>query len=152
MIKAPDIMRRILISYRIMLGYFGVLLVDENSGRLERSNVYVERYETIRSKKNNRMRITRMLKFLGEVDLERLKLPFLVFFAREICMSELLADCRVFLERSWIPTLRRDEDLASCQRFLRDPSGPEPASVLTPSVPPRVEVVYLSSDLSRYRK
>jgi hypothetical protein len=71
-----------------------------------------------------------MLKFLGEMHLEEFKLPFLTFFIHQVIVKGHIPNCRTSLETFWIPTLREDADLTACVRYLRNPAGLPPRSVL----------------------
>ncbi len=61
----PAIQERILKSYKLILGFYGVELVDVESGSLRRAHNYKERYWNLNAKTHNYLRITRILKFLG---------------------------------------------------------------------------------------
>jgi hypothetical protein len=92
MISDPLVMRRIRRSYEMMLGFYGAELEDWSTGVLRRAPNYKERFRNLDSRSHNYLRITRILKFLGEVGLERLKLPFLAFWAREVFVEKSLAN------------------------------------------------------------
>ena len=126
--NSPEIMERVLRSYRLILGFYGAELVDEATGELRRADNYVERFDNLNRFGHNYLRITRILKFLGEMGLERLKLPFLTFFVREVAVERRIPNCRRSLESFWIPTLRSDDELIACLRYLHDPRGPPPTA------------------------
>jgi hypothetical protein len=128
--QSKDIMIRVIRSYRLMLGFYGADLVDEETGQLRRARNYQSRFENLNRFSHNYLRITRILKFLGEVGLEKLKLPFLTFFIQEVLVNKLIPNCLGSLERFWMPTLREDADLQACARFLLDPTSWPPVSVL----------------------
>ena len=92
MMSDPLVMRRIRRSYEMMLGFYGAELEDWSTGLLRRAPNYKERFRNLDSRSHNYLRITRILKFLGEVGLERLKLPFLAFWAREVLVEKSLAN------------------------------------------------------------
>jgi hypothetical protein len=128
--QSKDIMMRVMRSYRLMLGFYGAELDNEETGQLRRASNYRSRFENLNRCRHNYLRITRILKFLGEVGLERLKLPFLTFFIQEALVNRLIPNCRDSLVYFWMPTLREDADLKACIRFLDDPTSWPPASVL----------------------
>lgn len=119
MMSDPVVMRRIRRSYEMMLGFYGAELKEWSTGVLRRAPNYKERFRNLNSRSHNYLRITRILKFLGEVGLERLKLPFLAFWAKEVFVEKSLANPgnphdNVFFPNptphpipSWIPTRDR---------------------------------------------
>ncbi|KWU44462.1 hypothetical protein RHOSPDRAFT_9092, partial [Rhodotorula sp. JG-1b] len=87
-IKAdPQAMARLLESYRIMLAFYGLRLVDETTGELALEDSvpapspasYLRRFHNLESNSHNFLRITRILKCLGEFGLTRYPPSFLLF-------------------------------------------------------------------------
>lgn len=76
-------MERVKRSYVLMLDFYGAKVVDWQTGELERSSNYRVCFKNLNSRAHNYLRITRLLKWLGEMNLEHLKFAFLVFFANE---------------------------------------------------------------------
>lgn len=61
----PSILKRIIESYKLILGFYGIELVDLETGKLRRAENYADRYKNLNAKPHNYLRITRILKFLG---------------------------------------------------------------------------------------
>jgi len=101
----PQIQARILKSYSLILDFYGMRFAD-GSGKLERTKNFKPRYRNLNQSFHNNLRITRILKCLGEMNLERLKYPFLLFVVQEMFINNELRNCRQSCERYWIPTLR----------------------------------------------
>ncbi|GAA5993321.1 hypothetical protein JCM10908_001428 [Rhodotorula pacifica] len=87
-IKAdPAAMSRLLESYRIMLAFYGLRLVDETTGELDLEDSeaapspgsYLRGFRNLETNSHNFLRITRVLKCLGEFGLERYPPAFLLF-------------------------------------------------------------------------
>ena len=76
-------MERVKRSYLLILDFYGAEVVDWQTGELERSGNCQACFNNLNSRSHNYLRITRILKWLGEMALEHLKLGFLVFFANE---------------------------------------------------------------------
>ena len=76
-------MERVKRSYALMLDFYGAKVVDWQTGELERSSNYRACFNNLNARSHNYLRITRILKWLGEMNLEHLKFGFLVFFANE---------------------------------------------------------------------
>ena len=60
-----QILGRAIKSYKLILGFYGVELVNIDSGSLRRAENFKDRYQNLNMKIHNYLRITRILKFLG---------------------------------------------------------------------------------------
>lgn len=60
-------MARVLQSYRLMLDFYGMELVSEATGEVRRGRNWEAQYANLNAYSHNYLRITRILKFLGEV-------------------------------------------------------------------------------------
>jgi hypothetical protein len=128
--SSKEIMARVIRSYKMMLGFYGAELVSEETGELRRASNFSERFQNLNTFGHNYLRITRILKFLGEMDLEHLKLPFLTFFIKEVLVHKHVPNCQESLLYFWVPTLRNDDDLKACYRYFENPDSTPPVSVL----------------------
>jgi hypothetical protein len=85
-----------------MLDFFGILLINEESGLIERNPLtYKERYKFLNNSFHNYLRITRILKCLGLCGFENFKLPFLKHFILEIFKFNYLENTKESLLRFW---------------------------------------------------
>ncbi|XP_053309555.1 opioid growth factor receptor [Spea bombifrons] len=88
--KDDDAMRRFLKAYKLMLDFYGVRLVDEETGEVARAENWKERFANLNDHSHNNLRITRILKCLGELGFERFQAPLVKFFLAEtLCNKEL---------------------------------------------------------------
>ncbi|KAF7314349.1 OGFr-N domain-containing protein [Mycena kentingensis (nom. inval.)] len=108
----PDALKRLLASYRLMLDFYGMRLLSEETGALDRSEGYESRYENLVYSGHNYLRISRILKCLSEFGFERLNAGFLLHVlveqsengqlkARQLCSS---------MDRWWANCIRNDEE------------------------------------------
>jgi hypothetical protein len=113
----PLIRERFLVSYDLMLDFYGMrrLVVDRgaDTGALARSSNWQARYHNLNTSGHNYLRITRILKCLGEMGFEHFKLPFLTHVYEEIILYGELEHCWSSAERYWAPTLRLPADAAA---------------------------------------
>ena len=110
--STPKLQARVLRSYELMLHFFGMRLVDKETGTVARRAAGWKRaYANLNSSMHNFLRVTRILKSLGELGLEHLKKPWLQFIAEEVYVSKLLENCRESLQEYWVPTLRDVDEL-----------------------------------------
>ena len=80
-----EIAERVVKSYELILGYFGIKLVDKQTGKLERAENYGERYRaTLMASSYNYTRIKRILAHLNIVGFRRYAIQLVEFLETEI--------------------------------------------------------------------
>ena len=84
---------RLLKSYKMMLDFYGLKMTDEKTGELGRADNWKERFCHLNRSMHNYLRITRILKCLGEMQLEHLKAPFVRYILYEIISEQTLYNC-----------------------------------------------------------
>ncbi|KAF8807138.1 hypothetical protein BYT27DRAFT_7189231 [Phlegmacium glaucopus] len=121
----PIIMERVIRSYRLMLDFFGMHLVSEETGLVDRAlppRYFAPRYRNLVRSSHNYLRISRILKCLSEMGLEHLNAGFLLHVLNEqseshelnsrgLCnsMDRWWANCiRSEAERLWVRYLIRE--------------------------------------------
>jgi hypothetical protein len=87
----PQAQARLVVSYKLMLDFYGMKLLDDELGLVGRSPNHRSRYAHLNRSFHNYLRITRILKCLGELGREELKLGFLLHIVRELVEGELNA-------------------------------------------------------------
>lgn len=110
-------MSRVIRSYELMLDFYGMQL-DRATGKVSRSKSFRKRYDNLNACFHNYLRITRILKCLGEMGLERYKLPFLVHVGTEILVHSELENAKDSLLRYWAPTLRDQKEREDFQKRI----------------------------------
>ncbi|KAF5904604.1 opioid growth factor receptor-like protein 1 [Clarias magur] len=75
--------KRLLKSYKLMLDFYGIRLVNEETGEVRRANNWRERFENLNRNRHNNLRITRILKCLGLLGFRRYQAPLVYFFLKE---------------------------------------------------------------------
>jgi len=103
--KDPECQKRVVRSYQLMLDFYGMRMKNETTGELERSKNWKDRYRNLNFSFHNNLRITRILKSLGELGFERFKLPFCKFVWEEID-NRCLSNCKRSALSFWFPVLR----------------------------------------------
>ncbi len=101
----PVLVARAIKSLEMMLDFYGMRLVDGERPRVERAPNWLSRLDNLNRSQHNFLRITRILKFLAEVGLERFQRPILSHLADEIKKGH-LPNARRSFESFWVPTLR----------------------------------------------
>jgi len=80
--NSSPLKNRVIKSYEMMLNFFGMELANRSTGQITRHYNWKSRYEHLNNSSHNYLRITRILKFLGEIGLEKIQKSF-----RGICSS-----------------------------------------------------------------
>lgn len=81
--KDEEAKKRLVKSYELMLDFYGIRLVDKSTGRVERSEKWEERFDNLNRNTHNNLRITRILKSLGELGFKHYQAPLVKFFLEE---------------------------------------------------------------------
>lgn len=77
-------------AYKLMLGFYGLQLKDVETGEVRRARNWEERYTNLNNHTHNNLRITRILKCLGELGFEKFQAPLVQFFLEEtLCRGQL---------------------------------------------------------------
>ncbi|KAJ8259709.1 hypothetical protein GJAV_G00172530 [Gymnothorax javanicus] len=74
---------RLVTSYELMLDFYGIKLDDKISGDVKRARNWKERFENLNRNTHNSLRITRILKCLGELGFKHYQAPLVKFFLKE---------------------------------------------------------------------
>ncbi|XP_005057390.1 PREDICTED: opioid growth factor receptor [Ficedula albicollis] len=92
--KSKEVMDRFIRAYKLMLGFYGISLVNEETGELERAENWRERFENLNRFSHNNLRITRILKCLGEMGYEDYQVHLVKFFLTETLVKETLPNVK----------------------------------------------------------
>nr|XP_056701248.1 opioid growth factor receptor [Euleptes europaea] len=81
--RCKEVMDRFVRAYKLMLGFYGIELINEETGELRRADNYLERFWNLNQYTHNNLRITRILKCLGEMGKEHYQVHLVKFFLTE---------------------------------------------------------------------
>uniref|UniRef100_A0A6B2LB66 Opioid growth factor receptor (OGFr) conserved domain-containing protein n=1 Tax=Arcella intermedia TaxID=1963864 RepID=A0A6B2LB66_9EUKA len=110
----PVALQRLKKSYEMMLDFYGCRLKDQETGEIERHpEKWKKQYRNLEQHPHNFLRITRILKCLGEFDLEHYQRQFLEHFIKDIFIPDednhvWLSSCQSSCEGYWIGTVKND--------------------------------------------
>ncbi|KAH3757409.1 opioid growth factor receptor region [Pelomyxa schiedti] len=102
--KDIEIARRVIKSYRLMLRFYGIQLLDEMTGAVARLSdipTWKDRYENLNWSGHNNLRITRIITSLGQLGFEKYRRPLIEFFTKEIEDNNQLRNCTDSLKHFW---------------------------------------------------
>lgn len=121
--------RNVVESYKLMLDFYGLRLVDERTGKID----YVEdkslkrsRMKNLNESGHNYLRITRILKSLGHLGFTRYKKPLLDALHKALFTDNLVPNARDSFKRYWAATTKYDSP--NYFKFTREiPEDREPS-------------------------
>ncbi|XP_053530040.1 opioid growth factor receptor isoform X2 [Ictalurus punctatus] len=85
-----EVQRRLLTSYKLMLDFYGIELVSEDSGEVKRAKNWKEQFANLNRNTHNNLRITRILKCLGLLGFRHYQKPLVHFFLEETLVNNQL--------------------------------------------------------------
>nr|XP_023693891.1 opioid growth factor receptor-like protein 1 [Paramormyrops kingsleyae] len=89
--KSEEAKKRLVESYELMLGFYGIQLNDKETGEVKRADNWRERFANLERNMHNNLRITRILKSLGELGFEHYQAPLVHFFLEETLVRKNLS-------------------------------------------------------------
>ncbi|XP_060913317.1 opioid growth factor receptor-like protein 1 [Labrus mixtus] len=92
--KNEDAKRRLVESYELMLGFYGMRLVSKETGEVKRADNWKERFGNLERNMHNNLRITRILKSLGELGFKHFQAPLVRFFLEETLVKKTLSSVK----------------------------------------------------------
>ncbi|KAM8774834.1 opioid growth factor receptor [Rhynchonycteris naso] len=104
-------------AYELMLGFYGIELEDRDTGRVRRAQNYRKRFQNLNWHSHNNLRITRILKSLGELGLERYQAPLVHFFLEETLVRRELLGVRQSALDYFVFTVRCRRQRRALLRF-----------------------------------
>ena len=111
--------KRVLKSYMMMLDFYGMKIKDKVTGEIEKAENWKERFQHLNRSYHNYLRITRILKCLGELGYERIKVKFLEFVIEEALEKKTLKNCYKSCKDYWVETLRDDGERKYIQDYMQ---------------------------------
>ncbi|KAF8169261.1 opioid growth factor receptor conserved domain-containing protein [Pholiota molesta] len=110
----PVIIQRVIESYKLMLDFYGMRLASEATD-------YQTRYHNLVRSSHNNLRISRILKCLSELGLERLNAGFLLHVLNEQSEANELNSwgIRSSMDRWWSNCMRNEEERSWVGNLIR---------------------------------
>ncbi|XP_056405242.1 opioid growth factor receptor-like protein 1 isoform X2 [Hyla sarda] len=92
--KDKAVMARFLKAYRLMLHFYGIKLINEETGEVKKEANWEERFKNLNYHSHNNLRITRILKCLGEMGYDHFQAPLVKFFLEETLVQNRLPNVK----------------------------------------------------------
>jgi len=103
-----EVARRVVLSYRLMLDFYGLMLTDDKTGEVARADNWKERFRHLNSSSHNYLRISRILQSLGHLGFSRYKRPLIDLLQKETTDNDNIPNAHYSLTRFWKPLLDVD--------------------------------------------
>uniref|UniRef100_A0A3B4YA76 Opioid growth factor receptor like 1 n=1 Tax=Seriola lalandi dorsalis TaxID=1841481 RepID=A0A3B4YA76_SERLL len=126
--------RRFLAAYSLMLDFYGIKLLDK-SGNVARASNWQERFQHLNESQHNYLRITRILKSLGELGYEAFKAPLVRLFLEESLCHNTLPNMQHSVLEYYVYTIRLPATRRRLLRYARQHYRPAHAFLWGP--PPK---------------
>ncbi|XP_029031629.1 opioid growth factor receptor-like protein 1 [Betta splendens] len=126
--------RRFLAAYSLMLDFYGIRLLDK-SGNVARASNWQDRFQHLNESQHNYLRITRILKSLGELGYEAFKAPLVRLFLEESLCHNTLPNMQHSILEYYVYTIRLPATRRHLLRFARQHYRPPHAFLWGP--PPK---------------
>jgi hypothetical protein len=109
---------RLLRAYCMMLAFYGLELQCKTSGQVKRAPNWKTRLAHLNSHSHNFLRITRILRCLGELGYERLQAPLVKQLITEAFINNTLSNARTSCRDYWIAAVVSEHSQLELNRFL----------------------------------
>ncbi|CAN9515371.1 unnamed protein product [Ophioblennius macclurei] len=115
--ESEDAKRRLVESYELMLGFYGIRLVNKEKGEVKRAENWKERFGNLERNMHNNLRITRILKSLGELGFEHYQAPLVRFFLEETLVKKTLSSVKRSVLDYFLFAVRNKQERQELVRF-----------------------------------
>ncbi|XP_053237218.1 opioid growth factor receptor-like protein 1 isoform X2 [Podarcis raffonei] len=116
--KTKEAIRRFLLAYKMMLEFFGIKLIDK-TGNVARASNWQERFQHLNESQHNYLRITRILKSLGELGYESFKPPLVKFILHEALVEDTISNIKQSALEYFVYTIRDRRERRKLLRFAQ---------------------------------
>ncbi|XP_054433471.1 opioid growth factor receptor isoform X2 [Pteronotus mesoamericanus] len=130
--SSQEARERFVQAYELMLGFYGIELEDRDTGRVRRAPNYQKCFRNLNWHSHNNLRITRILKSLGELGLERYQAPLVRFFLEETLVRGQLPGVRQSALDYFVFTVRCPRQRRALLRFAWEHFRPRRKFVWAP--------------------
>ncbi|XP_053315433.1 opioid growth factor receptor-like protein 1 isoform X2 [Spea bombifrons] len=114
--KTKEASKRFVLAYKMMLDFFGLKLMDKN-GNVSRASVWQDRFQHLNESQHNYLRITRILKSLGELGYENFKFPLVKIFLQESIVENTIPNMKQSTLEYFVYTIKDRKERRRLLRF-----------------------------------
>ncbi|XP_075718130.1 opioid growth factor receptor-like protein 1 isoform X2 [Rhinoderma darwinii] len=114
--KTKEAIKRFISAYKMMLDFFGLKLVDKNGNVLRAAN-WQDRFQHLNESQHNYLRITRILKSLGELGYEHFMSPLVKAFLEESIVENTIPNMKQSALEYFVYTVRERRERRNLLRI-----------------------------------
>ncbi|XP_078504149.1 opioid growth factor receptor-like protein 1 [Lissotriton helveticus] len=114
--KTKEAIKKFMLAYKMMLEFFGIKLADKN-GNVTRAANWQDRFQHLNESQHNYLRITRILKSLGELGYESFKVPLVKIFLQEALVENTIPNIKQSALEYFVYTIRDRRERRKLLRF-----------------------------------
>ncbi|XP_069829586.1 opioid growth factor receptor-like protein 1 isoform X2 [Dendropsophus ebraccatus] len=114
--KTKEAIKRFILAYKMMLDFFGLKLADKN-GSVSRAANWQDRFQHLNESQHNYLRITRILKSLGELGYENFKPPLVKAFLEESIVEKTIPNMKQSALEYFVYTVKERKERRKLLRF-----------------------------------
>ncbi|XP_040293748.1 opioid growth factor receptor-like isoform X1 [Bufo bufo] len=119
-----EVRSRFLAAYKLMLGFYGIKLLDLETGKVTKAENWKERFHNLNNYSHNNLRITRILKCLGEMGYEHFQAPLVRFFLEETMCNNNLPNVKRSVLDYFMFTVKDKQERAKLMTLLERIKNP----------------------------
>ncbi|KAG8548733.1 hypothetical protein GDO81_024392 [Engystomops pustulosus] len=134
--KSKEAIKRFVLAYKMMLDFFGLKLVDKK-GKVLRATNWQERFQHLNESQHNYLRITRILKSLGELGYENFKSPLVKTFLKESIVENTIPNMKQSALEYFVYTIKDRSERRKLLRFASHHYQPPEHFIWGPSKQPK---------------
>ncbi|KAJ1150789.1 hypothetical protein NDU88_003578 [Pleurodeles waltl] len=116
--KTKEAIKKFMLAYKMMLEFYGIKLTDKN-GNITRAANWQDRFQHLNESQHNYLRITRILKSLGELGYESFKVPLVKIFLQEALVENTIPNIKQSALEYFVYTIRDRRERRKLLRFAR---------------------------------
>ncbi|KAM4041227.1 opioid growth factor receptor-like protein 1 isoform 2-T2 [Anomaloglossus baeobatrachus] len=114
--KTKEAIKRFILAYKMMLDFFGLKLMDKN-GSVSRATNWQDRFQHLNESQHNYLRITRILKSLGELGYESFKSPLVKAFLEESIVENTIPNMKQSALEYFVYTVKERKERRKLLRY-----------------------------------
>uniref|UniRef100_A0A8C5LUY8 Opioid growth factor receptor (OGFr) conserved domain-containing protein n=1 Tax=Leptobrachium leishanense TaxID=445787 RepID=A0A8C5LUY8_9ANUR len=114
--NTAEIQQRLCRAYKLMLNFFGVKLVGEEEIEVIRDLNFSTRFSNLNTNTHNNLRITRIVKSMGELGAAQYQAPLVKFFLKEILVEDQLQNMKGSL-KYFLPAVKNEHERVALSEY-----------------------------------
>uniref|UniRef100_A0A8C5MA38 Integrase zinc-binding domain-containing protein n=1 Tax=Leptobrachium leishanense TaxID=445787 RepID=A0A8C5MA38_9ANUR len=116
--NTAEIQHRLRRAYKLMLNFFGVKLVGEEEIEVIRDSNFSTRFSNLNTNTHNNLRITRIVKIMGELGAAQYQAALVKFFLKEILVDDQLQNMKESALKYFLPAVKNEHERDALSKYV----------------------------------